>query len=144
MRRDGIEQWDEIYPTEKGLLSDIESGSLFVAAFDDAIAGLVVLNEFQDPEYAGVPWTIDGGRIAVVHRLMVDPLCQGRGVASELMLFVERRAREQGYHAVRLDAFTQNPAALRLYQGLGYHDAGAMRLRKGWFRGFEKALSHLL
>ena len=56
------------------------------------------------------------------------------------MNFAEDRARELGYCAIRLDAFTKNPRALRLYQTLGYHDAGGVTLRKGPFRCFEKRL----
>ena len=140
MRAAGIEQWDEIYPTESVIRADIAAGTMYAGVHGGEIAGVVVLNDYQDPEYADVPWTIDDERIAVVHRLMVDPGHQQRGVARSLMAFIEQRAGELGYGALRLDAFTQNPRALRLYQGLGYHDAGRITLRKGVFRVFEKRL----
>ena len=76
----------------------------------------------------------------MVHRLMVDPRYQGRGIAGELMRFAEDRAGELGYDAIRLDAFSANPRALWLYQRLGYHDAGCVTFRKGLFRCFEKRL----
>jgi ribosomal protein S18 acetylase RimI-like enzyme len=114
---------------------------MYLAAVEGhEMAGALVLNEYQDPEYAGVPWTIRDGRVAVVHRLMVDPACQGRGIGRGLMRFAEDRARELGYGVIRLDAFTANPRALRLYRRLGYHDAGSVTLRKGVFRCFEKGL----
>lgn len=142
MRRDGIEQWDEIYPNRAGLLADIRARTLHCARLNasDALAGIVVLNEFQDKEYADVPWTIVEGRVAVVHRLMVDPTRQKMGIARALMAFTESRARELGYTIIRLDAFCHNPRALRLYAALGYRDAGGIQLRKGPFRCFEKAL----
>jgi ribosomal protein S18 acetylase RimI-like enzyme len=142
MRRDGIEQWDEIYPNRAGLLADIHAQTLHCAVLDgsDALAGIVVLNEFQDTEYADVPWTLVDGRVAVVHRLMVDPAQQRMGIARAMMAFAESRARELGYTIVRLDAFCHNPRALRLYPALGYRDAGGIQLRKGSFRCFEKAV----
>ena len=141
MRADGIDQWDQVYPSERVLSNDIAAGSMYVASTDlKRVAGVIALNSFQDPEYAGVPWKF-GGRIGVVHRLMIDPELQGAGIARSMMLLVEEQARQIGYESLRLDAFTLNPRALRLYQGLGYRDAGPMTLRKGVFRGFEKTLA---
>jgi GNAT superfamily N-acetyltransferase len=142
MRRDGIEQWDEIYPNRAGLMADIRSKTLHRASLEhsDALAGIVVINEFQDREYAEVPWTLVDGRVAVIHRLMVDPAHQRMGIARDLMAFAEARARELGYTIIRLDSFVHNPRALRLYPSLGYRDAGGIQLRKGPFRCFEKAL----
>ena len=141
MRHAGIEQWDELYPTRATLLADAREQALYIASLGAELAiGVLVLNDYQNPEYADVPWTVSGARVAVVHRLMVDPTYQGRGIARHLMGFAEERARELGYGALRLDAFTANPRALRLYHGLGYHDAGAVTFRKGVFRCFEKRL----
>ena len=140
MRDAGIDQWDDRYPTESTLRQDIADATMYVAHRDADLAGVIVLNEHQDPEYADVPWTIDEPRVAVVHRLMVSPRCQGLGLARTLMTFIEAHAAALGYAAIRLDAFTHNPRALRLYPGLGYHDAGSVTLRKGVFRCFEKRL----
>lgn len=141
MRAEGIDQWDEIYPSRETLSSDIREGTLHLAYSDAAtLVGAMVLNEHQNPEYAQVPWAFQDGRVAVVHRLMVAPSSQRKGIARWLMAFTEDRARELGYDAIRLDAFSENPRALRLYQDLGYHDAGSVTFRKGLFRCFEKRL----
>ncbi len=142
MRAAGIEQWDEIYPTRAVLAADIDADTMFIAStLPGTLAGLIVLNDEQNIEYAEVPWHFAGRRIGVVHRLMVDPAAERRGVARALMAHLERRATELGCDVLRLDAFTQNPRALRLYPALGYRDAGGIRLRKGPFRCFEKRLS---
>ena len=142
MRTAGIDQWDTIYPSRDTFSADIGTRTLYLASVDPPgeLAGVVVINDYQNPEYAAVPWTIDSVRIGVVHRLMVATAYQGRGVARALMAFAEARSRELGYDVIRLDAFTRNPRALRLYVGLGYRDAGAVTFRKGVFRCFEKAL----
>ena len=140
MLRRGIEQWDDIYPTLEWFTADVSAGSLHIASVDNQIVGAFALNEKQDPEYVEVPWTFVDERVAVVHRLMVDPSAQGRGIARKLMRHAELLAAELGFGAVRLDAFTLNPQALRLYASLGYRDAGGVQLRKGVFRCFEKRL----
>ena len=106
----------------------------------ETLVGALVLNEFQNAEWSNAEWTIMRARILVVHRLMVGPKHQGRGIARNLMQFAETWARANGYGTIRLDAFSANPRALRLYRGLGYRDAGGASFRKGLFRCFEKAI----
>jgi len=141
MRERGIEQWDEIYPARDIFALDLRAGSLYTAWLDaGALAGVFTLDEYQSPEWAAVPWTILGVRVAVVHRLMVEPGYQRRGFARQLMQFAENEASRLGFEAMRLDAFSLNPQALRLYQTLDYREAGTGRLRKGIFHCFEKLL----
>ena len=141
MRSAGIEQWDDVYPDRQMMLQDARDGSLYLASVDqEPLVGTLVVNDVQSPEYLDVPWTMTGDRIAVVHRLMIDPRYQRRGIARELMRFAEQRAEALGCDCVRLDAYSKNPGALELYHRLGYHDAGSVTFRKGVFRCFEKRL----
>jgi predicted acetyltransferase/predicted GNAT family acetyltransferase len=142
MRAAGIDQWDDIYPNRQTFEADVDEHSMYVSLSPEGrMTGVIVLNECQNLEYAAVPWSFQSPRILVVHRLMIDPACQGSGVARTLMTFAEECARTHEYEVIRLDAFTQNPRALRLYEGLGYRDAGGIRLRKGLFRCFEKCVN---
>jgi GNAT superfamily N-acetyltransferase len=140
MRDLGIDQWDEVYPDEATLRADVRAGTLYVgAAPAHPVAGAFAVDRRQEPEYAAVPWRFDGAA-GVVHRLMVHPSWQRRGLARLLVGFAEVTARRLGCGAMRLDAFTGNAPSLRLYQSLGYRDAGAVRFRKGEFRCLEKEL----
>jgi GNAT superfamily N-acetyltransferase len=141
MRAAGIDQWDDVYPDEATLRSDLRNRALYIASTPgQPVAGLFVIYERQEPEYAAVPWKFVDERVAVVHRLMVHPSQQRRGLGRFLMRFAEQRARGLGYGAIRLDAFTGNAPSLGLYRGLGYDEVGGVRLRKGAFRCFEKGL----
>jgi GNAT superfamily N-acetyltransferase len=143
MESKGIQQWDHIYPSRSVIQSDIESGTLFLAREKQRILGIMVINEHQEPQYHDVAWSIPGDKILVVHRLSVDPLYQRKGIAGRLMEFAEQQAEIQGYQAIRLDAFTENPPALAFYVHRGYRKAGTVLFRKGWFFCFEKELSKL-
>ena len=142
MRHHGLDQWDEQYPTRATLHADIQAGSLFVALAGDGgvVVGAFTLNQRQDPEYGDVSWTIRTPLVAVLHRLMVHPRAQRRGLARFLMGFAERRARRLGFRALRLDTLEHNARGLALYRGLGYREAGPVTFRKGRFTCFEKAL----
>jgi GNAT superfamily N-acetyltransferase len=142
MQAGGIDQWDDVYPTEATLRVDIAAGTLYVAAAPGRpIAGAFVVDQREEPEYASVAWRLVGRPVRFVHRLMVHPDCQRRGLARHLMRFAEIAARRDGCGALRLDAFTGNAPSLGLYRGLGYADVGEVRFRKGLFRCFEKDLA---
>lgn len=139
MEAAGIFQWDEVYPNRSVLKDDIEKGSMRIAEYAGTIAAFVSLNEEQPQEYGFVQWR-SGGRILVVHRLTVDPGLQGRKIASRLMDYAETEAAARDFDAIRLDAFTLNPAANALYANRGYRRAGEVRFRKGLFYCYEKAV----
>jgi hypothetical protein len=51
MERDGIHQWDEVYPDKTVFSADIETGQLYGIKFDGQIVGIMALNEDQFPAY---------------------------------------------------------------------------------------------
>ncbi len=135
----GIAQWDDVYPDRAGIARDLSTGTATVAEDSDGIIGLVVLNTDQDPLYATVSW--HGEHPAVMHRLMVHPRAQGRGIARRLIAWSEGEALRRGFDSLRLDAFEQNARALHLYAAAGYTPRGSCTFRKGRFTLFEKMLS---
>ncbi len=141
MNAQGIHQWDERYPTALDLQTDIERGEMYLLIIEGSIASVVVLNEFQQTEYLDGQWQETAGRPAVVHRLCVHPACWGQGLATKTMELSHEILMIAGYTSVRLDAFSLNPSALKLYARLGYRNAGTIMLRKGLFYLFEKQLS---
>lgn len=140
MRAEGIEQWDEVYPSSINIEQDIAAGTLHVLRSNGEIAGCLTLDEKLDPLWQDMDWQPVSGPVAAVHRVMVHPAKQGRGLAKQLMLHAETLARTNGGHSIRLDAFASNPAALALYDRLGYRRTGSALMRKGPFVCFEKIL----
>ena len=140
MNDNGIYQWDDIYPNEKTLKSDIVSDSLYLYTIDEQPASAFVLNQICDSEYSDGNWKYPLSSYAVVHRLCVNPAFQHMGIGTRTMLQVEILAKSVGIESIRLDAFSLNPAALRLYEKLGYAKTGVVTFRKGLFYLFEKKL----
>jgi RimJ/RimL family protein N-acetyltransferase len=125
-----IHQWDDAYPTEAMFAQDIVDETAWVAKVNGVCRGVIVLNMEEDAAYAAVPWQHRHGKVLIVHRLAVDPVAQGQGIASRLMDFGESYARMHGYSVIRLDAFRDNPRANRLYLQRGYRVVGEILLRK--------------
>ena len=124
----GIHQWTAEYPNRAFLAAALADGTLHVLDTGGSIVGLVVLDEWQSPEWAAIPWEHAAETALVIHALMVDPAQQGHGYGAALVEGCERRAAAQGYRSIRLDAFTGNTAALRLYEERGYQYRGEV-----WF-----------
>ncbi|MCE5189790.1 MAG: GNAT family N-acetyltransferase [Eubacteriales bacterium] len=140
----GIFQWDEIYPSRDVLRADLLQGELQVGCMEGRILVAFTLSEECDKEYALGNWRFPNERHCVLHRLCVHPDAQGRGVARETMLYIEQSLLRRGYQVLRLDAFSLNPTALRLYESLGYERAGEVHFRKGLFYFYEKKLQEAL
>ena len=131
MDREGIHQWDEIYPSRELISSDIAEGCLFAARIEEKIAGIFVLNEHQSPQYQSITWVDNVGKVLVVHRLCVSPAFQGQGIAKEMMRFAEKYAVKNKYSSIRLDALSKNPISNGLYHALGYQRRGNVSFIRG-------------
>jgi len=137
-----IDQWDDIYPNKEIFLNDIRNNSIYIAVSEnpEEIVACIVLNEYQDPEYKEVKWTYDSEKIAVIHRLMVHPKHEGKGIAQDLIRYIEKLAKENQYGSIRLDVFANNLRAVRFYKKLGFEVAGKVHFRKGEFFCCEKLI----
>lgn len=140
MTRQGIPQWDEVYPDREILRQDIEKQQLYVGVWEDRIVSVYVLNREYEPEYNTGDWTYRGEEYRVIHRLCVDPCVQNQGIGRNTMEHIEEELTQQGLKSIRLDAFTRNPYALRMYERLGYQTVGHADWRKGRFYLMEKLL----
>ena len=65
---------------------------------------------------------------------------QNQGMGKKILTNIEEQVRSMGYESVRLDVFTGNPFALKLYDKSGYETRGYADWRKGRFALMEKKL----
>lgn len=141
MNNQGLYQWDHSYPNKEILLSDIDKQCLFVIEENDQILGAIVLNEAQDKEWDEVDWTLKNDPSLNVHRLVVHPDFQGKGVAKKIIASSEEFAADNGYKQIRLDTYSKNTGAMKLYTKIGYKEVGTVDFGKDeLFVCYEKLL----
>ena len=138
MVKNNILQWDELYPAKEDFGEDIKQESLYVGLCERKIAVIFVLNQQSEEEYKNGKWLYPDREYYVIHRFCVNPLFQNKGVGKQTMEFIEKKLRSINIPAIRLDVFSQNPYALRLYRDMGYSQVGHADWRKGRFYLMEK------
>jgi ribosomal protein S18 acetylase RimI-like enzyme len=124
LMQDEIYQWDSRYPNRNIVHEDIEKDYLYGIIQDSQYIGAIAINELQEAEYLTLNWDDTQGKSLCVHRLVVHPKNQGKGIGKKLLLFAEETAFNNGYSSIRLDAYSGNPIALSLYERNGYRRKG--------------------
>lgn len=140
MENQGIHQWDKFYPTKEDFLEDIEKNSLYVAVEENQIIAIYVINQECDDEYRYCKWENPDEGACIIHRLCVSADFQNKGIGSKLLSHIEEQVKRMGYSSIRLDVFSENPYALKLYKKYGYEKRGHADWRKGRFFLMEKSL----
>lgn len=135
-----IFQWDDIYPDKAVLSDDISKGQMFIGILNGEICSAFVINKEYDDEYGNGNWNYSGDNFKIIHRLCVNPKYQNIGIGKMTMNYIENKLAKSGVASVRLDVFSENPHAIRLYKGLGYNAVGTALWRKGIFYLMEKIL----
>ena len=140
MEADGIYQWDDIYPTKEDFINDIEKKSLYLAFDSKKLAAIYVISKESDAAYKNANWQYSDEFAYILHRFCVSPAYQNKGIGKEVLTHIEEQIHEMGYGSVRLDVFTENPYAQKLYRKSGYQVRGYADWRKGRFDLMEKKL----
>jgi len=140
MRCQGIHQWDELYPTKEIFLDDINNNTLYVAVEDEKIIAVYVINQECDEEYHTCEWENPDESACIIHRLCVSADFQNKGIGSRVLSHIEEQVKGMGYLSIRLDVFSENPYAIKLYEKNGYKKRGHADWRKGRFFLMEKTL----
>ncbi len=116
----GIEQWNDLYPSEDAFLKDHSRGELYVMEASGHIVGCITVSSLMDEEYKSVQWLTPNRNNIYVHRLAVLPEEQGKGLGRQLMDWTENRAKYEDRVSVRLDTFSRNKRNQRFYEARGY------------------------
>lgn len=118
-----------VYPTADTARAALDADDLFVMEEGGAVVAAACINRIQVPVYADVPWRypdVPDEQVMVLHTLVVEPACSGKGYGTKFVAFYEGYARENGCPYLRMDTNARNKTARKLYAGLGYWEAGIM------------------
>ena len=140
MEKNGIYQWDDLYPTREDFEEDIRNNNLYVVFEEDRLVAFYVISGEYDEQYNNAEWECEADSAYILHRFCVSPEVQNRGIGKKVLQHIEQHIKDMGGKSVRLDTFTENPFAQKLYRHSGYESRGYADWRKGRFDLMEKKL----
>ena len=135
-RKQGIDQWQDGYPTRQIIEADIENGYNYIVEYKGVEIATFAVAFDGEPTYDTIErgeW-LNNNDYAVVHRIMVADTMRRKGVAREILAFVERLCEERGVRDIRIDTHRDNRAMLAMLKKLGYRRCGTIMLTSGALR----------
>lgn len=94
------------------LIANPLHGGIWLIHMESAIAGYMVLTVCFSLEF--------GGRFGLLDEIFVAEPWRGRGLGTDALEFAASWCRERGMAALRLEVWTGNTSAIRLYQRAGF------------------------
>ena len=131
-----IDQWQDGYPTQNIILSDISYNNNYIVELNGVISATFVASFDGEPTYSeikGRGW-LNENSYAVIHRIAVADGCRRKGVAKEILHYAEELCVERGVKDIRIDTHRDNLAMRSLLKKMGYTHCGRITLASGAFR----------
>lgn len=87
-KNNGIDQWQDGYPKDENIYSDIDKGHSYVLFQNNIMATMYFAFE-DDPCYKDIDgqWLTNNQAYAVIHRIVVDENYKGQNLAKQLLDF---------------------------------------------------------
>ncbi len=141
-RRDGSTQWQDGYPNESTLLSDLEKSQGYVLENSGELLLYAAVIFEPEPAYEAIEgrWLTDGPYM-VLHRVAVSPKAAGQGIGTVFFRMAEDLCRELGVPSIKVDTNFDNKPMLRILEKLGYTYCGEVYFRGSARRAYEKVLA---
>jgi ribosomal protein S18 acetylase RimI-like enzyme len=129
LAQQGVSQWQDGFPNRDVFLQDIQAGNCWLFTHDGQPAGCVSLYMGPEPDYDAIQgqWLTQGD-YGTVHRLAVAEGYRGRGLATEMLTFMEDLLQGLGYPSVRVDTHRDNQPMRKLLKKQGYTRCGVVYL----------------
>lgn len=140
-RLDGSTQWQDGYPNELSVKSDIEKGYGYVLSENESILCYAAIIFDKEPAYENIEgkW-LSNGDYSVVHRVAVSKLAKGKGIATKLFENIEGLSLENNVYSIKVDTNFDNIPMLKILDRLKYTYCGQVYFRGGARRAYEKQL----
>ena len=139
----GIDQWQNQYPSEATLLTDIHHGHGYVLVDEDKILATVAISFDGEKTYEHIydgAW-LSMGEYAVIHRLAVEHASLGKGMAHEIMKRTEELCKVRSIPSIKIDTHKDNLGMQSLIKKNGYTYCGIIYVEDGTKRfAYEKLL----
>lgn len=142
MNRKGLKQWNSANPSPQVIREDIEKGTLYLYTDMKIIKGMINLSEEVPDEYKEISWKGKADKVLYIKRFAIHPLWVDSEVASDLMEFAEKFAKDNKFTTVRLDLLDSYPVDDKFFTSRNFAAAGSFHseFQKMLYTCYEKSL----
>ena len=142
-RSQGINQWQNGYPTKDVFTQDICNERSYVVENDGMVVGTFFFAIDKEPTYKKIyegSWQ-HNGVYGMIHRVAVDNSMKGNGIGGKIVAFATEQCKKQNIASLRIDTHKDNISMQRMLTKNGFEPRGIIYLEDGAERiGFEKML----
>ena len=140
-KEDGSNQWQDGYPNPEVVKADIEKEAGFVLTEGENLVGYCAVLINDEPAYAGIEgkW-LSNEDFVVVHRIAIGQDYLGKGLAKEMIKFIEEFAIKNNIYSVKADTNFDNLGMIKSFEKAGYVYCGEVFFRGSARRAYEKVL----
>ncbi|MBA3683106.1 MAG: GNAT family N-acetyltransferase [Bacteroidetes bacterium] len=140
-KNDGSKQWQDGYPNEEIIKSDIKKGFAYILTGNDEIIGYAAVIFNDEPAYNAIEGSwLSNEEFIVIHRIAISDKQTGKGLAKLIMSFTEDIALKNNIFSVKVDTNFDNIAMLKTFERSGYTYCGEVMLWDGLRKAYEKKL----
>ncbi len=140
-KQDGSQQWQDGYPNEQSIHTDLANGSAYVLVENDQILAYAAIIFDIEPAYTDIEgkWLTDEDYV-VVHRVATSNEAIGKGIATHVFKLIEDLAIDSEVYSIKVDTNFDNLPMLKILDKLGYTYCGEVFFRGSERKAFEKVL----
>jgi GNAT superfamily N-acetyltransferase len=141
-KMDGSTQWQNGYPNEGTVASDIQQGYGYVLEENNMIIAYAAIVFGDEPTYEVIngAW-LSNQPYVVVHRVATTPTFKGKGIATQLFLMLEKLALSKNIFSIKVDTNFDNIPMLKIMDNLNYTYCGEIFVSGSPRRAYEKLLN---
>lgn len=141
LKENNVDQWQNGYPNEELIERDIENEISYVLEIDNNLIASAVVTFEPEPSYNEIyngKWLSEQAYV-VVHRIVVDNSCKGKGISAEIMRNVEEMCKKRNIQSIKIDTHNDNLSMQNFLKKNGFTYCGDIKLEDGSPRiAFEK------
>ena len=122
-----IPQWTLEYPRKKHYQPDIDKNALYIYKEEGKILGAMTILPENDPPYQTITgWKKE--KSIVIHRVIVEPTSQKKGIAQKLMNHAKEIAIQGKYQSIKIDTHLENYKMRRFLEKNDFEEIGYLEV----------------
>ena len=141
-KQDGSQQWQNGYPNEQTVCTDITNSFAHVLVNNTVIIAYAAIIFDVEPAYTDIKGSwISNDDYAVIHRVATTKTEKGKGIATHLFKAIEDLCKAQNVSSIKVDTNFDNVPMLRILAKLDYIYCGEIFFSGSARKAYEKVLT---